>query len=308
MSRVTVIVVSWNTAELLDQCLASVAATTHGMHAEVIVVDNGSSDSSVAMVRERFPAARLIQNSTNVGFGCANNQAAASSRAPYLLLLNSDAVLLPQTLEKMLSLTASHPSAAVVGARVLNPDRSFQASHVCFPGLWQQLLVVSGIGRLLIRRQYPSCDPGTAVGSQPVDWVSGACMLVRTDAFAAVGGFDPAYFLYGEEMDLCFRLRQAGWEIWYEPNAVVIHHGGGSQTVATNSTREAMLYRGVVRFFRKHYGARQAALLSAEILAATAAKSLVHTVLRAASRARFGRTVIPLPLLWRELRDEVGRA
>ncbi|MBI3784256.1 MAG: glycosyltransferase family 2 protein [Deltaproteobacteria bacterium] len=304
MPGTAIIVVSWNTAQLLASCLASIEQHTRGLDVETIVVDNGSSDDSAAMVRDRFPWVRLIQNPENAGFGRANNQAAVTTRARYLLLLNSDAVLLPQTLDLMLTLAESQPRAAVVGGQVLNPDRTLQASYISFPSFWQQLLVLSGAGRFLVRRAYPSYGAAIRRGPQPVDWVCGACMLVRSDAFAAVGGFDPAYFLYGEEIDLCYRLHRAGWQIWYHPRAVSIHYGAGSQTTVAKSKREAMLCQGVVRFFRKHYGPRRAALLIAEILAVTGLKSIVHRLLRLASRARFGRVVVSLPELWRHLRDE----
>jgi hypothetical protein len=300
---VSVVVVNWNTCDLLAQCLASVAETTDAAQVEVVVIDNASTDGSLAMVRDRFPAARLIANSDNVGFGRANNQAAEVSRAPYFLLLNSDALLLPRTLASMLELAGSEPRAAAVGARLCNPDLSFQASYNRFPNLWRQLLILSGAGRRLWRRSYPSYGPATERGPQRVEWVGGACMLLRAEAFMAVGGFDPGYFMYGEEMDLCYRLRQAGWEVWYHPAAVAIHHGGGSQT-GGGVELQSMLYRSTMRFFRTHYGRQYAALVGAEIYALTAAKLVAQRLRRALGGAHDAHAVLTLRDLRRQLHGE----
>lgn len=301
VATVAVIIVNWNTRELLAECLASVAETTEGLDLETVVVDNGSSDGSPDMVRERFPRVRLIANCDNLGFAAANNQAIASTATPYVLMLNSDARLRPGAVRCLLERLVSAPRAGLVGAQLRDPDGAFQLSHVRFPSLGQEALVLSGVGRLLYGPWYPSFGPDRDERARVVDWVGGACMLARRDALNDVGGFDEGYVLYGEEMDLCYALRRAAWQVWYEPAALVIHHGGAS-TARLAEAREARLYRGRVRFFRKHYGAGAARLLAAELCLFTPPKIALHGLLRALSGGRVGRRTISL----RALRDTLA--
>ena len=302
VAAVAVIVVNWNTRELLAECLASVADTAENLDVETVVVDNGSSDGSPDMVRERFPRVRLIANRANLGFAPANNQAIAATDTPYVLMLNSDARLCRGALRCLLDRLESGPRAGLVGAQLRDPGGAFQLSHVRFPSLGREALVLSGLGRLLYGPWYPSFGPDTDERARVVDWVGGACMLARREALRDVGGFDEGYVLYGEEMDLCYALRQAGWQVWYEPAAVVIHHGGAS-TVRLKEAREARLYRGRTRFFRKHYGAVAARLFETELWLFTPAKIALHGLLRALSGGRFGRRTISLRALYDALAD-----
>jgi GT2 family glycosyltransferase len=296
VARVAVIVVSWNTRELLAECLASVVETAGGLDVETVVVDNGSSDGSPEMVRERFPAARLIANADNSGFARANNQAIDATEAPWVLMLNSDAALRPGALQRLLACIEAAPRAGLVGAQLRYPDGAFQFSHARFPTLGGEALVLTGLGRVLRGPWYPSLGAEADGGARVVDWVGGACMLARREALRAVGGFDEGYFFYGEEVDLCYTLRRAGWEVWYEPAAVVTHHGAGS--ARRLATREALLYRSRRRFFHKHHGAASGRLLAAEIYLVTPPKIVLHGLLRRLSGGRRGRPV----LSWRDLR------
>ncbi len=300
---VSIIIVNYQTPDLLAQCLVSIAATAAGVSVETIVVDNACRNGSLETVRAGFPAARLIVNATNVGFARAVNQGSAESNGAYVLLLNSDAQLRPNALQLMVALAAARPRAAVIGARICNPDGSFQASHMPFPSLGQEFLMLSGIGRLLHGPWYPSSGPDDGPTPHAVDWVAGACLLLRRDAFAAAGGFDAGYFLYGEEMDLCYTLRQRGWEVWHHPQAHVTHVGGASSRRG-DTERETQLYRGRVRFFRKHYGRTPARLLRSQIYAFTAIKRVAHGLLRWVTRGRHGRHVVPLRALSAALHQE----
>jgi len=299
---VSVIVVSWNTRDLLKQCLQSVYETAEELALEVIVVDNDSSDGSPEMVRECFSQVRLVENRENVGFARANNQALAVSSGRYVLLLNSDARLLADTLRTLGDLAESEPQAGVVGAQLSNVEGSFQASHTPFPNLWQEFLILSGMGRVLCGRWYPSRGPEEERGPQIVDLVEGACMLIRRGAFEDAGGFDEGYFMYAEEVDLCYTMRERGWQVWYQPAARVIHLGGGSSQ-NRQTQREGHLYHSRVRFFRKHYGGRMTWLLKLEIFGFTAIKIIVHGLLRVLSGGRYGRSVVPLSHLATELRE-----
>jgi len=293
MPSVSVIVVNWNTRNLLEQCLRSVYETAEDMALEVIVVDNASADGSVEMVRDRFPQVRLLENGENVGFARANNQGVAISQGRYVLLLNSDAFLTAHALQSLVELAEAEPGCGIVGAQLRNVDGSFQASHTPFPNLWREFIILSGIGRLLYGRRHPSRGPEGDKGSQIVDYVEGACLLVRRKAFEEVGGLDEGYFMYAEEVDLCYAMKEKGWQVWYQPAAKVTHLGGGSsQNRATQ--READLYRSRMRFFRKYYGTGQARLLKWQILGLTLIKTAFHGLLRLVSGGRYGRRVVPL--------------
>lgn len=300
MPDISIIIVNWNTHDLLADCLDSIASSgiADDLDIETIVVDNASTDGSQAMVRQRFPHARLIANPENVGFARANNQGVAMSNGSHALLLNSDAMVTPGSLQTLVRLADTKPQAGIVGAQLLNPDGSFQASHTPFPNLWQEFLILSGMGRVLYGRWYPSRGPEEDKGPQIVDYVEGACMLVRREAFEDVGGLDEGYFMYAEEVDWCYAMRAKGWQVWYQPAAKVIHLGGGSSR-NRQTQREGDLYRSRVRFFRKYYGEGSARLLKLQIYGFTAIKLAVHGLLRLASGGRYGRPVVPL----QELRE-----
>jgi N-acetylglucosaminyl-diphospho-decaprenol L-rhamnosyltransferase len=290
MTDVSIIVVNWNTRGLLADCLNSIKQTAGDLGIEIIVVDNASTDGSQEMVRQSFPQVRLIKNIENVGFARANNQAIEASQGRYVLLFNSDALAQPGALRAMVAYADGYPDIGIVGAQLLNGDGSFQASYTRFPTLWREFLILSGLGRLLFGPWYPSHGPDQSRAVTDADYVEGACMLARREAVEQVGGLDEGYFMYAEEVDWCFGMRRAGWRVVYLPQARIIHLGGGSSSKGS-ARREAMLYRGRVRFFRKNYGDCQAAVLKGMMYILTAIKSVWH-------RLRRGRTVVS----WRELR------
>lgn len=298
----SIIVVNWNTRELLAQCLQSLQDTLRASSFEIWVVDNASADGSVAMVRERFPLAHVIANSENVGFVRANNQAMAQCTGRYILLFNSDAQALPGSLDQLVRFMDEHSRAGLAGVRLLNPDGSFQASYTPFPTLWREILILTGIGRWLICSTFPSRGPQVERGAQGIKgYMEGACLLARREAAQQVGGLDECIFMYAEEVDWCYRFHHAGWETWYLPQAPVIHYGGQSSK-KQQSRMEAELYRSRVYFFRKHYGKAAAASLKAAIYVITCFKMLVHGTLRCLTQGRRGRIVTS----WRELDGALG--
>ncbi len=302
MLDLSIVVVNWNTCELLASCLNSIYATAQHINFDIWVVDNASSDGSVAMLQRDYPTVNLVENSINVGFAKANNQAMALSRGQYILLLNSDAMLTPGSLQSLLRAAERQPNAGILGAQLLNTDGTFQASHTPFPNLWQEFLILSGSGRKLFGRWYPSHGPEEEIGPQQVDYVEGACLLVRRAAFNAVGGLDEDYFMYAEEVDWCYTMRRFGWEVWYEPAAKVIHLGGGSSR-QRRTQREADLYKSRVRFFGKHYGPLASLGLKGLIFGLTAIKILINWMLLQATRGRRGRPVVSLNALVTALRS-----
>lgn len=293
MPLLSVIIVNWNTCALLAECIAAVERETASIPHDIWVVDNGSSDGSVAMVRRDFPHVRLIESSVNLGFARANNLAMQRSAGRYLLLLNTDALVQPGSVQALLQVAEAAPQAGIVGAHLLNPDGTFQASHTCFPTLWQEFLILSTLGRRLVRPWYPSHGPEETEGPQRVEYVEGACMLVRREALAEVGGLDEGYFMYAEEVDWCKRMRMAGWEVWYTPAAKVVHIGSAS-SANRKTSREADLYRSRVRYFRIHHGRLEAEILKAMIILSTGVKQGVHALTRWAMGGRHGRPVVTL--------------
>jgi N-acetylglucosaminyl-diphospho-decaprenol L-rhamnosyltransferase len=293
---VSVILVSWNTRKLLLDCLASLSKAIGNLHVDIWVVDNGSRDNSVAAVRQQFPTAQLIENHGNPGFAAANNQAIVASAGRYALLLNSDTIAEPRSIERLVRFADAHPRAGIVGAQLLNPDHSFQASYASFPSLRSELLSVTGVGPRMFGYWYPSYGPRRSQVTRQVDWVQGACMLARKAAIRQAGLMDEQYFMYNEEIDWCRCMWRAGWEIWYLPEARIIHYGGQS----TSQVRRAMiqaLYRSKVRFFRKHYGALPAAALQGAFVAVLYSKWLIGRL-----AARGHAIGAGPPIGWRDLR------
>ena len=263
----SIIIVNWNTCDLLAQCLESVGSVQRTadsalptaycpLSTEVIVVDNASADGSPGMVRERFSWVTLIENQDNVGFARANNQGIIASRGAYILLLNSDTVMHPGALETLLAFMDVHPQAGACGPRLLNGDGSLQ--HGCHPMLtpgrefWRLLFLDYLWPRATYRMQRWDLRQ-----ARPVAVIKGACLLLRRQALRQVGLLDERYFMYTEEVDICYRLAQAGWSLWYVPAAVVTHYGEASSRQAAQAMY-VQLYRSKVQFYRKIGGERQA--------------------------------------------------
>ncbi len=241
------VAVSHNTRELLRECLESVREEGP---AETVVVDNASRDGSPEMVQAAFPGVRLLANAGNPGYGAAANQGIAACRAPYVLLLNGDTRLRPGTLAVLGRELERHPRAAVAGPLLLNPDGTRQPSCFPFLGPFEVLAMNTYLNRLVRRtRRFRSVYSTPPAGEVP--WVKGAALAIRRTAFEGVGGFDEAYFLYAEEMDLCWRLRRAGWETRFTPEAAVVHVEGAS-TGRMRPERMLQLYASLERFHRLH--------------------------------------------------------
>ncbi len=251
MLTLSIIIVNWNTRNLLAQCLDSIRQTSGDLPVEVIVVDNASTDGSQTMLQQSYPEARLLANSQNVGFARANNQAIAVAQGRYFLLLNSDTIVLPQALARLVSFANQQNDAGIVGGKLLNSDGSLQESWASFPTFWSEML-----GRNFRTKQMATSRPL----SYKVDWVGGACLLARPTAIAQAGGLDESFFMYAEETDWCFQMRRHGWQVYYLPEAEVIHLGGGSAS-RSSAGQLIRLYQSKIHFFSKNYGAAQATAL-----------------------------------------------
>lgn len=244
MIDLSIVIVNWNTVSLLCQCLDSIYRIGSQYIFEIIVVDNGSSDDSVAIIKQRFPEVIVIENKENLGFARANNLGIVAAQGRYYLLLNSDTIILPGTLDELISVADLHPDVGVISPKLLNVDNSLQESWASFPSLFSELLGQN------FRNRRPV--PGVP-SAYDVDWVSGACMLVRVKMVQEVGSLDEDYFMYSEETDWCFRIKKAGWKIWYFSSAIIYHLGGGSAS-RSSFTQLVLLYQGKILFFRKNYG------------------------------------------------------
>ena len=261
---VSVIVVSYNTREILRRCLARLAEELATVDGEVIVVDNASADGSADMVADEFPAVQLVRSTVNLGFAAGNNRGFALARGRYVVLLNPDAFLGSGALARALAHMERSPHVGIAGGRLQDPAGRLQPSGRLFPSLLNELIVISGLAaryprsRLFGRFDRTWADPDQAA---QVDWVPGAFTIIRGRALGETGGFDERFFLYYEEVDLCRRMVQAGYEVWYWPDVVVTHIGGASsKTVKAHefscagSQLTLWRLRSALLYYRKHHG------------------------------------------------------
>ena len=252
MADVSAIVVTHNAAPWIERSLESL----RGTGAEVIVVDNGSTDGTPDLVRGKFPDVRVVEQE-NRGFGAGNNAGMRAAAGRYFLLLNPDAWLTEGALDGMVAFADEHPEAAVVGPRLRNPDGSLQRSVRGYPTPWRLATEYFFLRKLAPRTQTLNALFGAGFDHESVreaDYLFGACLLVRRDAVDSVGGFDEDFFLMSEEVDWLYRFRQAGWKVLFYPDAEVFHVVGAS----LNPARFQDVVRGHLQFLRKHRGKRVA--------------------------------------------------
>lgn len=253
---VSIIIVSWNTSVLLGQCLRSIFDNPPPGSFDVVVIDNASKDGSAKMVRENYPQTTLIENEANVGFSRANNQGIRISQGRYIILLNSDTLVHPESLRILLEFLDSHPDAGIAGAHLQNPDGTDQHYPTSFPTLPNQTSVLCYLPG---RQQF---NVGMSNQSQvcEVERVQGAFLAIRREVIEQIGMMEESLFLYAEEDDLCQRARMAGWKVFFLPQVLITHYGGAStEQVSVKSLQH--LYRSKLWFIRKYHGKAQARLL-----------------------------------------------
>lgn len=249
-----------NACGVLRDCLQSIYANTHRVSFEIIVVDNHSQDGTLEMLRAEFPAVRVIVNDHNAGFTKPMNQALRASTGRYVLQLNNDTVILPEAFDRLVAFADAHPAVGIVTPKVLNRDGTLQKQ--CRRGLatpWELFCYFSGLAR-----RFPN-DPRFAGylityldenETHPVAAVSGSCMLIRRAVLEQIGFLDERFFAYQEDTDFCYRAGQAGWQVYYYPEAQIIHYGGqgGSRAQAYRSIWE--WHRSYLLYYRKNLAAR----------------------------------------------------
>lgn len=266
----SVIIVNYNTKGYLVRTLKSVFTSDEKINFEVIVVDNASSDGSSEMVAKKFPKALLIKSSKNIGFGQGNNLGIKEASGKYILLLNPDIKLVEKnTFSEMVEWMDGHTEVGVSTCALLNPDGSFQGSGGCFPTLFKVFAWLTFLDDLplidrLIKPYHPMHSWSFYKGegyfkmSREQDWVTGAFFMTRREVLDQVGLFDNDYFAYVEEVDLCYRVKKAGWQVWYLPSPKVVHFGQ-----VTSSSRYAAVneFKGLRTFYKKHFASWQTVFL-----------------------------------------------
>ena len=268
----SILIVNWNSASFLRKCLASIYTNTKAVEFEVIVIDNASYDGCGEMLRAEFPTARFIQNEENLGFARANNVAFQHSRGRHVLFLNPDTEVVGAAIEKILRFIDCTPDAGIVGCKLLNSDLTLQTSCIqAFPTILNQVLDAEVLRRMFPRSRLWGMralfDDSSEIAE--VEAVSGACLLIRRAVFDSAGGFNTNYFMYSEDVDLCYQSRRAGWKNYFLGDAVVIHHGGGSTAAnAANHSAAVVYHESKHKFFRMHRGAYYAAAYRTAMFAA----------------------------------------
>jgi O-antigen biosynthesis protein len=256
MIDLSIIIVNYNVKEFLLNSLDSIRKAAGKIQLEIIVVDNASDDGSVEALREKYPDVILIDNKKNIGFGRANNQALEIAKGKYFLLLNPDTILREDTLKKMIEFFETHPDAGIAGCKVLNPDGSLQlACRRGFPGPWTSFTKVMGLStlfpksRLFAKYNLTYLDENQ---TYEVDAVSGAFMMMRKESYEKVGGFDKEFFMYGEDLDLCYRTQKAGFKVYYYHETEIIHYKGES-TKRSRIDETTVFYDAMQLFVKKHF-------------------------------------------------------
>jgi GT2 family glycosyltransferase len=286
---VSVIIVNWNSREYLRRCLASIRAETRDLAVEIVVIDSASFDGADVMLREEYPDVRFIQSSTNLGFARANNCAFRQSSGKFVLFLNPDTELVGPAINVLHGALAARDDAGTVGAKLLNSDGSIQTTCIrALPTITNRILDCD-----LLRSAWPTsrlwgmaplyqANPGV----REVQAISGACVMVRREVFEQAGLFSEDYFMYAEDMDLSYKVRQLGYRNYYVPDAVVVHHGGSSSIQTHNRFAAVMIPEATWRFLRKTRGNAYALTYRLALLGSAIGRIGLLQILRALDRRK----------------------
>lgn len=256
--KLSIIIICWNDGKVIQQCIQSIYAQTTELEFEIIVSNNGSTDDSIEIVRRRFPGVIIVENGGNVGFARGNNSGINAARGEYVLILNPDTVILGHALKTLVRYADGHPEAGAFGARVLNPDGSFQNCARPIPTVHGYLiaaLYLRALGRLSRAFDSDIYSGWHGDSEREIGFQSGCCVMLRKGLLDKLQGFDQQFFYHFEEVDLCFRVWKAGKSIRFYPRAEITHLGG--QSIGRAPVKFALeTYRSRYRFFYKHYGVK----------------------------------------------------
>jgi len=265
-------ITNYNTKDFLGSCIDSVINGVKEHSNEIIVVDDASSDGSAAMIREKFPQVKIIENEINMGYVKSNNIGIRASSGRYIMSLNSDTVVLDGSIDKIIRFLDNNPNAGAAGPKLLNSDGSIQLqARRGFPTPINSLFYFSGLSRLFLNNKLMGGYLLTYLDDKAtteVDSLCGAAMIVKRDVIDKVGLMDESYFMYGDDIDWCYRMKQAGWKVYYLPEAEIIHYGGrgGSRRQSYRNIFE--FHRAMAVFYNKHYAKRYLFLMNWLIYAA----------------------------------------
>jgi N-acetylglucosaminyl-diphospho-decaprenol L-rhamnosyltransferase len=288
----SIIIVNWNSKDYLRKCIASILAETRNIEFEIIVIDGASFDGTDKMLRQHYPQVRFIQSSQNIGFAKANNEAFKFSRGNTILFLNPDTEIKGKAVQVLLRESQSLPDAGVVGAKLLNTDGTIQTSCIrSFPTILNETLDFEPLRQRFLHSRLWGMGPLFDKSKEmiAVDAISGACMMVRRSVFEKVGMFSTHYFMYSEDIDLCYKTAKLGFRNYYVPSAIVTHHGGGSSGQNEVSTfSSVMIVESQWRFFVSNRSLGYGWLYRVSIMAASAVRVVAATLLwhRSAVSAR----------------------
>lgn len=268
--ELSIIIVNWNSADYLRTALVSIYQRVNGIPFEVVVVDSASFDGSAQIVEREFPQVNFIQSQNNIGFACSNNLGVNRASGTALLFLNPDTELIGDVVQRMLVHLNSDPSVGAVGCRVLNSDGSVQTACVqAFPTILNQLLDSTILQRLLPKSKLWGAKALFSKRPEDVDVIAGSCLMVRREAFLAAGMFCSDYFMYTEDVELCYSIRKAGYRVQHIPGVSIIHHGGSSSNAREESNFSTVMQReSLFNFFRKTRGSGYAGVYRATVGAA----------------------------------------
>jgi GT2 family glycosyltransferase len=291
--QLDVVIVSYRCEDLLRRCLRSLREGGIEGATTTWVIDNASADGTAEMVAREFPEARLIVNGRNAGFAAASNQGIRMGAAPYVLLLNPDTALGEQTLERLLSVMETRATVGASGPQLLTEDGSpDHAAKRSFPTPLSALGHFTGLGRRAASSSPLAQYTAPMVEGGAVDAINGAFMLLRREALESIGLFDEGYWMYMEDLDLCYRLWAAGWTVWYEPEAIATHVKGGSSGSLRSPRLNFAFHYGMQRFYRRHYAKARNPLLNLTVylgiwlkLGASIARTAITSLSAGARRA-----------------------
>ena len=254
--QLSVIIVNYNVKQFLKNLIESVLKAVENISYEIIVVDNASSDGSAEEIRNSFPHVKFIANKKNLGFGAANNQALEIAKGEFIVLINPDALVKTNTFDSLIKFFHDNPQAGMAGCKVLNPDGTLQlACRRSFPGVWTSFTKIVGLSSLFPKSKYFAKYNLTYLDENEiheVDAISGSFMFFRKEVYEKVGGFDNDYFMYGEDLDLCYRVQKAGYKVYYVPTTEIIHYKGES-TKRSSLDETVLFYDAMKIFVRKHF-------------------------------------------------------
>lgn len=308
--QLSVVIICWNDWKVLKDCLESIYKCTHSISFEVIVSDNGSSDGSIEHVRRNFPQVKILENNANLGFAKGNNVGIGAAQGEYILILNPDTIIHENSLDTWVSYAVQHPEAGAFGLRVLNPDGSYQISARPLPsvrGEWIAALWLRSLGFLSDFFRSDTYVGWHGDSEREIGWQSGCCVMFRGELLKRIGGFDERFFYHCEEVDLCLRVKQAGYKLLFTPTATITHLGG--QSVKKFPIRfELEKLRNRYRYFYKHFGASGALQFRRLELARIRLRQSVYSVLNVFKRDEVLRKRLEMyktVIRWHQLLDPV---